>query len=68
MFESLPTGVVKGGLTVADLALPPLDTTMPTPCTRLDSTGPGPWFRGNRASRLIMPVSVSNRGPAPLRV
>jgi hypothetical protein len=27
MFESLPPGVVKGGLTVADLALPPLDTT-----------------------------------------
>jgi parallel beta-helix repeat protein len=27
MFESLPTGVVKGALTVADLNLPPLDTT-----------------------------------------
>jgi len=27
MFENLPPGVVKGGLTVADLALPPLDTT-----------------------------------------
>jgi hypothetical protein len=27
MFESLPAGLSKGGLTVADLALPPLDTT-----------------------------------------
>jgi hypothetical protein len=27
MYESLPTGVAKGGLTAADLALPPLDTT-----------------------------------------
>jgi hypothetical protein len=27
MYESLPTGLAKGGLAVADLALPPLDTT-----------------------------------------
>jgi len=39
MYETLPTGVVKGGLTVQDLNLPPLDTTYADAETAADFHG-----------------------------
>jgi hypothetical protein len=66
MYESLPTGVVKGGLTIADLALPPSDTTNAgalhaagfgsVPATVASGTGP---------SSPNAPVNTSSGGPTP---
>jgi hypothetical protein len=66
MFESLPAGVSKGGLTVADLALPALDTTN---ADALNAAGfdsdPAPIALGAAPSNPLVPVSVSNGGPSP---
>jgi hypothetical protein len=65
MFESLPMGVVKGGLTVADLALPALDTTN---ADALHAAGfdsdPAPIAVGAGPSNPIVPVSASNGVPS----
>ncbi len=71
MFESLPTGVVKGGLTVADLALPPLDTTyadaLNAALTDIASAGSfsrdpkgGALPFGSRLNEPMAPVSASS--------
>jgi hypothetical protein len=69
MYETLPTSVVKGGLAVADLSLPPLDTTY---ADALHAAGiPAP---SGTASTLIpatvaVPATHSDAGsPANVRV
>jgi hypothetical protein len=65
MFETLPAGVVKGGLTVADLSLPPLDTTN---ADALTAAGFGPDTDTILPATTPTPVAVAHTADASANV
>jgi hypothetical protein len=69
MFETLPTGMVKGGLTPADLALPPLDTTYADALHAAENPAPSATPSTLVPATVAAPVNHGDAGsPANVRV